>query len=252
VKTSPAHQQILDRESLTMATALPAYKEAFVKDCVAAEALKFGTFTLKSKRVSPYFFNAGLFHRADLQRSITSAYAHTIKAHADSDRSFDFDVLFGPAYKGIPLAAVTINQLANLDDHTFGKKSYSFNRKEAKDHGEGGTIVGASLKGKKVLIIDDVITAGTAIREAIEIIKKEGGELVGIVVAFDRLEKTPSPTDDDGTPRPSAIGEVRKQYGIPVLAILTLDDVIEFLKTLGSPDDLKRLDEYRQKYRASD
>jgi orotate phosphoribosyltransferase len=100
--------------------------------------------------------------------------------------------------------------------------------------------------------VDDVITAGTAIREAIEIIKAEGGELVGIIVAFDRLEKTPSATDDDGTARPSAIGEVRKQYGIPVLAILTLDDVVEYLRSLGSADDLKRLDEYREKYRASD
>lgn len=232
--------------------ALPEYKQAFLKDCVSAGALKFGTFTLKSKRVSPYFFNAGLFHRADLLRSISSAYAHTLKAHGEADPSFQFDVLFGPAYKGIPLAAAAVDKLADLDIAKYGKKSYSFNRKEAKDHGEGGNIVGASLKGQKIVIVDDVITAGTAIREAIEIIKKEGGELVGIIVAFDRLEKTPSATDDDGTPRPSAIGEVRKQYGIPVLAILTLDDVVEYLRSLGSDDDLKRLDEYRAKYKASD
>lgn len=231
---------------------LPEYKEAFLKDCVSASALKFGTFTLKSKRISPYFFNAGLFHRADLLRSISSAYAHTLKAHADADPSFQFDVLFGPAYKGIPLAAATVDKLASIDLQAYGQKSYSFNRKEAKDHGEGGNIVGASLKGQKIVIVDDVITAGTAIREAIEIIKKEGGELVGIIVAFDRLEKTPSATDDDGKPRSSAIGEVRKQYGIPVLAILTLDDVIEYLKGLGSAEDLRRLDEYREKYRASD
>ncbi|KAF2748853.1 orotate phosphoribosyltransferase [Sporormia fimetaria CBS 119925] len=231
---------------------LPAYKQNFVKDCVSAEALKFGTFTLKSKRVSPYFFNAGLFHRADLLRSISSAYAHTLKAHGDVNPDFQWDILFGPAYKGIPLAAATVDKLADLDMEKYGKKSYSFNRKEAKDHGEGGNIVGASLKGKKVVIVDDVITAGTAIREAIDIIKKEGGELVGIIVAFDRLEKAPSATDDDGTPRPSAIGEVRKQYGIPVLAILTLDDVVEYLRGLGSEEDLKRLDEYRAKYRASD
>ncbi|ORY10328.1 phosphoribosyltransferase-like protein [Clohesyomyces aquaticus] len=231
---------------------LPTYKETFLKDCVNAGALKFGTFTLKSKRISPYFFNAGLFHRADLLRSISSAYAHTLKAHGESDPAFQFDVLFGPAYKGIPLAAATVDKLADLDIDKYGKKSYSFNRKEAKDHGEGGSIVGASLKGQKVVIVDDVITAGTAIREAIDIIKKEGGELVGIIVAFDRLEKTPSATDDDGTPRPSAIGEVRKQYGIPVLAILTLDDVVEYLRSLGSAEDLKRLDEYRAKYKASD
>jgi orotate phosphoribosyltransferase len=237
---------------MTEKMALPEYKQAFLQDCVEAGALKFGTFTLKSKRISPYFFNAGLFHRADLLRSISSAYAHTLQAHDSADPSFHFDVLFGPAYKGIPLAAATVDKLASLDLATYGKKSYSFNRKEAKTHGEGGNIVGASLKGQKIVIVDDVITAGTAIREAIDIIKKEGGELVGIVVAFDRLEKTPSATDDDGTPRPSAIGEVRKQYGIPVLAILTLDDVVEYLRGLGSEDDLRRLDEYREKYRASD
>lgn len=232
--------------------ALPEYKQRFLGDCVAAGALKFGTFTLKSKRISPYFFNAGLFHRADLLRSISSAYAHTLKAHADANPAFAFDVLFGPAYKGIPLAAAAVDKLADLDLDRYGRTSYSFNRKEAKDHGEGGNIVGAPLKGRKIVIVDDVITAGTAIREAIDIIKREGGELVGIIVAFDRLEKTPSATDDDGTPRSSAIGEVRKQYGIPVLAILTLDDVIEYLRGLGSAEDLRRLDEYREKYRASD
>tara|TARA_R110002003_G_scaffold193_14_gene15029 strand:+ start:1049 stop:1750 length:702 start_codon:yes stop_codon:yes gene_type:complete len=232
--------------------ALPEYKQKFIKDCVSADALKFGTFTLKSKRVSPYFFNAGLFHKAKLVRSISEHMLWTLKAHGESDPAFQWDVLFGPAYKGIPLAAVTVDKLADLDDGKFGDKSYSFNRKEAKDHGEGGNIVGASLKGQKVIIIDDVITAGTAIREAIEIIKKEGGELVGIIVAFDRQEKTPTPNDDDGKPGPSAIGQVRKQYGIPVLAILTLDDVVEYLRGLGSEDDLKRLDEYRAKYKATD
>jgi orotate phosphoribosyltransferase len=223
---------------------LPEYKQKF---------LKFGTFTLKSKRVSPYFFNAGLFNSAELARSIASAYAHTLDARGKSDASFQWDVLFGPAYKGIPLASTTVTELDHLDNQRYGKKTfYSFNRKEAKDHGEGGSIVGASLKGKKIVIIDDVITAGTAIREAIDIIKREGGELVGIIVAFDRQEKTPTPTDDDGKPGPSAIGEVRKKYGIPVLAILTLDDVVKYLRGLGSEDDLKRLDEYRAKYKASD
>jgi orotate phosphoribosyltransferase len=235
-----------------LAMALPEFKQNFLKDCVSAGALKFGTFTLKSKRISPYFFNAGLFHRADLLRSISSAYAHTLKTHGDSDPSFHWDILFGPAYKGIPLAAASVDKLADLDISKYGQKSYSFNRKEAKDHGEGGNIVGASLKGKKIVIVDDVITAGTAIREAIDIIKREGGELVGIIVAFDRQEKTPTPNDDDGKPGPSAIGEVRKQYGIPVLTILTLDDVVEYLRSLGGEEDLKRLDEYRAKYKASD
>lgn len=232
--------------------ALPEYKKDFLETCVSAGALKFGTFTLKSKRVSPYFFNAGLFHRADLLRSMSLAYAQSMKAHGDADSSFDFDVLFGPAYKGIPLAATTIDKLADLDTAKYGKKSYSFNRKEAKTHGEGGNIVGASLKGQRIVIIDDVITAGTAIREAIDIIKREGGELVGIIVAFDRQEKTPTENDDDGKPGPSAIGEVRKQYRIPVLSILKLDDIIEFLKSQGSEEDIKRVDEYRAKYKASD
>jgi orotate phosphoribosyltransferase len=232
--------------------ALPEYKQKFLKDCVSADALKFGTFTLKSKRISPYFFNAGLFNSADLALSISSAYANTLKARGDSDSSFKWDVLFGPAYKGVPLAATTVTELARLDSPAYGQKRYSFNRKEAKDHGEGGSIVGASLKGQKVVIIDDVITAGTAIREAIEIIKREGGELVGIIIAFDRQEKRPTANDDDGQPGPSAIGEVRKQYSIPVLAILTLDDVVEYLRGLGSEEDLKRLDDYRARYRASD
>jgi orotate phosphoribosyltransferase len=232
--------------------ALPPYKEAFIKECVAAGALKFGTFTLKSKRISPYFFNAGLFHRALMLRSISSAYAHSLAAYQDLNPSFEFDVLFGPAYKGIPLAALAVDKLVDVNAEKYGNISYSFNRKEAKTHGEGGNIVGASLKGQRIVIVDDVITAGTAIREAIDIIKKEGGELVGIIVAMDRQEKTPSAMHDDGSPRPSAIGEVRKQYGIPVLSILTLDDVIEYFKSLGTEDDLKRLEEYRAKYRASD
>jgi orotate phosphoribosyltransferase len=227
------------------------YKAAFINECITAQALKFGTFTLKSKRQSPYFFNAGLFHRAKLIRSIASAYAHSLADYAASHPEFRFDVLFGPAYKGIPLAATTAEKLAGIDESKYGDVSYSFNRKEAKDHGEGGNIVGAPLKGQRVVIVDDVITAGTAIREAIEIIKKEGGELTGIIVAFDRQEKTPSPDDDSGS-RSSAIGEVRKQYGIPVLSILTLEDVIAHLKSLGSEDDLKRLEDYRQKYKASD
>ena len=238
--------------------ALPDHKSKFLDDCIRADALKFGTFTLKSKRVSPYFFNAGLFHRADLVKSIATAYAKTI---ASASPQLEFDILFGPAYKGIPLAAIVTEKLGSEDQDRYGRISYSFNRKEAKDHGEGGSIVGAPLKGKRVVIIDDVITAGTAIREAIEIIKAEGGQLVGIVVAFDRLEKAPPPPgsplaskdpSEDTEPRSSAIGEVRRQYSIPVLAILTLDDIVEYLRKLGSPAEVARLEEYRAKYRATD
>jgi len=227
--------------------ALPAYKTDFLEACVSAEALKFGTFTLKSKRISPYFFNAGFFHKAKLARKLSTAYAQTLAAEGTS-----FDVLFGPAYKGIPLSALTVDKLVDVDESKYGDVSYSFNRKEAKDHGEGGNIVGAPLSGKRVVIIDDVITAGTAIREAIEIIKREGGQLVGIIVAFDRQEKTPSVTDDDGQPRPSAIGEVRKLYGIPVMAILTLDNIVQYMKAIGTEDDLRRVEEYREKYKATD
>lgn len=241
-----------DLYKMSSTAPLPSYKNTFVTDCISAGALKFGTFTLKSKRISPYFFNAGLFHRAKLLKSISSAYANTLATYTAENSDFGFDVLFGPAYKAIPLASATVDKLADIDEKKFGDISYSFNRKEAKDHGEGGNIVGAPLQDQRVVIVDDVITAGTAIREAIEIIKREGGILVGILVAFDRQEKTPSATDDDGVPRPSAIGEVRKQYGIPVLSILTLDDIVEYLKSLGSEDDIRQLEEYRVKYKASD
>ena len=238
--------------------ALPLHRQQFLETCLSASALKFGTFILKSGRQSPYFFNAGLFHRGYLIRALSTAYAHTLASHTPQ---LEFDVLFGPAYKGIPLATATVDRLADMDAARFGLVSYSFNRKEAKDHGEGGSIVGAPLRGRRVVIVDDVITAGTAIREAIEIIRKEGGELVAIVVAVDRMEKMPKfgadgkqikGEEEDHEPRPSAIGEVRKQYGIPVFAILTLDDIMQFLKDVGSPEDINRMEEYRAKYKASD
>ena len=171
---------------------LPAWKGAFLSNCLSSGVLRFGSFKLKSGRQSPYFFNAGLFHRADLLEAIATAYAQTILSFP-----LDFDVLFGPAYKGIPLATATTAKLAQLDQTRFGALSYAFNRKEAKDHGEGGSIVGAPLRGKKVVIVDDVITAGTAVREAIEIIAREGGTLVAVVVALDRMEKVTGPAGED-------------------------------------------------------
>ncbi|KAL9120728.1 MAG: hypothetical protein Q9187_002716 [Circinaria calcarea] len=236
----------------TSTSTLPAYKSAFLQTCLTSSVLKFGTFTLKSGRQSPYFFNAGLFHCASLLRALSTAYAQTIIAH---DPPLQFDVLFGPAYKGIPLATAVVEKLADLDNERFGDVSYSFNRKEAKDHGEGGMIVGGELKGKRVMIIDDVVTAGTAKREAIEIIKKEGGELVGIIVALDRMEKMPAvegEIDGDGKPGPSAIGQIRKEYGIPVLSVITLEDLIEGMKTMGREGDALRCASYRDKYRAND
>lgn len=231
-----------------MATPIPAYKTALIQKSIEAQALKFGTFTLKSGRQSPYFFNAGLFHRADLLKTISTAYAQTLISS-----NWDFDILFGPAYKGIPLASSTVDKLAQIDESKYGRVSYSFNRKEVKDHGEGGSIVGAPLQGKRVVIIDDVMTAGTAIREAISILKSQGATLVGIVVAFDRQEKTPAREgEDESAERKSAIGQVMEEFGVPVVAILTLDDVVESLRGMGSEEDVRRMEEYRAKYRASD
>jgi orotate phosphoribosyltransferase len=159
---------------------------------------------------------------------------------------------FSPTYKGIPIATATVDKLAGLDPEKYGKVCYSFDRKEAKDHGEGGNIVGAPLKGKRVLIVDDVVSAGTAKREAIEKTRKEGGLVVSIVVALDRMEKLPAPNRDDDTPMPSAIREIRKEYGIPVLSILTLNDIIRGLKRNISDEDIRRMEQYRAKYKASD
>ncbi len=230
---------------------LPQYKADFLQAAVDGGVLKFGSFELKSKRISPYFFNAGDFYRADLLRAISAAYAKAI-IDARESSGLSFDIVFGPAYKGIPLATSTVDKLAQLDPETYGRTCYSFDRKEAKYHGEGGNIVGAPLRGKKVLIVDDVITAGTAKREAIAKIQKEGGTVVGIVIALDRMEKLPSPDGDDSKPMPSAIGEIRREYGLPIIAILTLDDIINGMKAFASEDDVGRIEEYRRKYRASD
>ena len=231
---------------------LPAYKTAFLATCLSNSILKFGTFTLKSGRVSPYFFNTALFHRADLVRSLSVAYASALISYSPT---LEFDVLFGPAYKGIPLACTTVDKLADLAPERFAGVSFSFDRKEAKDHGEGGVIVGGELKGKKVMIIDDVVTAGTAKREAIQLIRKQGGTVVGIVVALDRMEKMPAgegQDDEDGVPRESAIGAMRREYGIPVLSVLTLDDLVEGLRESGRDSDAEACEAYRKKYRASD
>ena len=228
---------------------LSPYKLDFLQASINGGVLKFGSFELKSKRISPYFFNAGDFYRADLLRSISTAYAKAIiEAQSPSSSTpLEFDIVFGPAYKGIPLASSTVDKLADLDEAKYGKICYSFDRKEKKDHGEGGNIVGAPLKGKRVLIVDDVVTAGTAKREAIEKIRAEGGIVAGILVALDRMETLPSAEGGK-----SAIGEIRREYGIPVLAILTLDDIIEGLRGKISQEDIMSMEEYRAKYKASD
>ncbi|BCR96906.1 orotate phosphoribosyltransferase [Aspergillus luchuensis] len=237
--------------------ALPAYKTTFLESCLSANVLTFGTFTLKSGRHSPYFFNAGIFNTASLLSALSTAYAHTIITFLAENPSIPKpDIIFGPAYKGIPLACATLLELNRIDPATWGSVSYSYNRKEAKDHGEGGNIVGAALKGKTVLVIDDVITAGTAMRETLNLVAKEGGKVVGFTVALDRLEKMPGPKDENGVeddkPRMSAMGQIRKEYGVPTTSIVTLDDLIKLMQEKGNEADMKRLEEYRAKYQASD
>ena len=212
------------------------YQRDFLQVSLDNDILKFRDegFVLKSGRLSPYFFNAGLFNTGHLLSKLSTAYAHAI---LDPANGFDFDVLFGPAYKGIPLAVATVQALAALGTD----KEYSFNRKEVKDHGEGGSIVGASLKGKKVVIIDDVITSGKAIREAVEIIRSEGGVLTGILVAVDRQEQTLESTT-------SAIESLKLEIKINVQAIITLQDIIEFTKTTLGEDTVQQLEAYRKRY----
>lgn len=188
-------------------------KQDFLKLAIEREALKFGSFTLKSGRTSPYFFNAGIFSTGKDLYHLGEFYAQTL-----IDNNAQFDMIFGPAYKGIPLATVTANALYASHQKDF---PICYNRKEAKAHGEGGTLVGAELKGK-VMIVDDVITAGTAIRESIDIILQHGAEPAGVLVALDRQEK--------GKGALSAIQEVEQTYNIPVFAIVNLGDLANFIE----------------------
>jgi len=193
--------------------------------------LRFGEFKTKAGRLSPYFFNAGLFDSGAALARLCDFYAHTILTS-----SLDFDVLFGPAYKGIPLAAGTAIALARMGHDV----PYAYNRKEAKDHGEGGTLIGAPLAGR-VLIIDDVISAGTSVRESVELIRAAGAEPAGGVIALDRQER--------GQGRLSAVQEVEQDYGIPVVPVATLADLIAYL---GGQAELERnlaaVSRYREEY----
>ena len=213
---------------------MKAFQKDFLEFVIANDILRFGEFTLKSGRVSPYFFNAGLFNTGSKLAFLANCYAAAI-----AELETDYDVLFGPAYKGIPLAATTA--LALSTQHGIDKP-YCFNRKEAKDHGEGGSIVGAPLQGK-VLIIDDVITAGTAVREAVEIIHGAGAELASIAVAMDRQEK--------GTGSTSAIQEIEQAYDIKVAHIISLQDIIDFLQKADDSslsEHLPAVEKYREQY----
>jgi orotate phosphoribosyltransferase len=207
------------------------FQQQFIDLALGASVLRFGEFTLKSGRQSPYFFNAGLFNTGGLVAALGRHYAAAIVA-ADTP----FDMLFGPAYKGIPLVTTAAMALA---DHHGRSLPYAFNRKEAKSHGEGGRIVGAPLAGR-VLIVDDVITAGTAIRESVEIIRAEGATPAGVLIALDRQER--------GQGELSAVQEVREEFGIPVISIVTLADLIEHASATGRGPELARLSEYRARW----
>ena len=207
------------------------YQKDFVDFTLETGVLKFGEFTLKSGRISPYFFNAGLFNTGSHLSQLGKFYAQAIEAS-----NLKFDVLFGPAYKGIPLATATA---IALNDNFNRNVPYSFNRKEAKDHGEGGSIVGHPLEGD-ILIIDDVITAGTAIREAQDIINANDANTKGVIVALDRQEK--------GKGELSAIQEVEQIFGIRVLSIINLSHIIDYLKASKNEDVVSRIESYRSQY----
>ncbi len=192
------------------------FRQDFLAFALARDVLRFGEFVTKAGRTSPYFFNAGLFNDGDSLRRLGHFYAEALRASG-----IGFDQIFGPAYKGITLAAATAIALAEKGHNL----PFSFNRKEAKDHGEGGIVVGAKLAGR-VVIIDDVITAGTSVRESVELIRAQGATPAGVLIALDRMECGQGPR--------SAVQEVREQFGIPVVAIATLDDLMAFIQ--GRPE----------------
>jgi len=214
----------------------PAYQSEFIDLCVRLGVLRFGRFTLKSGRESPYFFNAGLLNTGAAIAAVGRAYAAALAA---SD--LQFDMLFGPAYKGIPLVTITAAALAERHARNV---SFAFNRKEVKDHGEGGKIVGGPLTGR-VLIVDDVITAGTAIRESIDIIQGAGATPAGVLLALDRQERA---SDSDL----SAVQEVRGQYNIPVISVVNLADLMQHVSHSGQAGELSSMQLYRERYGLAD
>ena len=216
-------------------------RQEFIAFSVETGVLKFGQFTTKAGRLSPYFFNAGLFHDGATLGQLAQFYAQTLL-----DSGVEFDMLFGPAYKGIPLATATAVALAGhpaMDGRN--DVPFAYNRKEAKDHGEGGTLVGAPLKGK-VVIIDDVITAGTSVRESVEIIRNAGAEPAAVLIALDRMERA---GPDDALSPHSAVQDVAKTYGIPVVAIASLSDIMALLEDDASfAENRDAVQAYRTKY----
>lgn len=207
------------------------FKQEFIRFAIAQQAVRFGQFKTKAGRLSPYFFNSGLFNDGGSLYRLAQFYAKAILASGIA-----FDMLFGPAYKGIPLVSATAVTLAQSGRNL----PFAFNRKEAKDHGEGGNIIGAALSGR-VLIIDDAISAGTAVRESLDIIRAAGASPCGVVVALDRMER--------GTGKLSAVQEVQETYKIPVISVATLDDLVAYLRTdPARAADLDAVSRYRDQY----
>ena len=213
--------------------------QEFIAFSVSAGVLRFGEFVTKAGRTSPYFFNAGLFNDGANLGKLADFYAQTLL-----DSGVEFDMLFGPAYKGITLASATAVALANKGRNV----PFAFNRKEAKDHGEGGTIVGAKLQGK-VVIIDDVISAGTSVRESVEMIRAAGATPCAVLIALDRMERSGK---DGALSEGSAVQEVTKAYGIPVVSIGNLNDLLEYISNAGADADLAKYKDavaaYRTRY----
>jgi orotate phosphoribosyltransferase len=208
------------------------YQREFIQFCLDRHVLRFGEFTLKSGRQSPYFFNAGLFNTGGALAALGRFYAEAVVASG-----MEVDLLFGPAYKGIPLVSATAVALSAQHGRDY---PWCFNRKEAKDHGEGGSLVGAPLQGR-VLIVDDVITAGTAIREVMQIVRAAGAQAAGVLVALDRQEK--------GKGELSAIQEVERDFGLTVYSIVSLAQIVEFLREDPARQaDLARVEAYRGMY----
>lgn len=209
------------------------YRHDFIRFCIECGVLRFGSFVTKSGRTTPYFFNAGLFNTGARLDRLAEFYAKAILSSG-----VEFDMLFGPAYKGIALAAATSMALARMGRDV----PFAFNRKEVKDHGEGGNIIGASLEGR-VLVVDDVMTAGTAVREAAAILEAYEAQLAGVAISLDRMER--------GAGEKSAVQEVEERYGVPVIAIATADDLLMYLENEPAlAQYLQAISEYRQHYGA--
>ena len=218
----------------------------FISFALSSNVLRFGEFKTKAGRLSPYFFNAGLFNTGSLLDRLGAFYAQKILQKKD-DGTLQFDMVFGPAYKGIPLAAAVAINLSRLGVDL----PWAFNRKEKKDHGEGGTIIGSPLQGR-VLIIDDVISAGTSVRESIDIIRRAGATPAGVSIALDRMERGGDAVNLTAT---SAVQDVQKTFGIPVVAIATLDNLLDFMTSSAAPGSgvaafAPAVAEYRQRYGA--